>query len=51
MICPNCGSSMDRGEFCPECEHGDGAYCHCQSCTEGQGEKYYDAYEDDVDYA
>ena len=34
MKCPNCGSEMNEGDLCPECEHVDGDFnCECNSCN------------------
>lgn len=34
--CPNCGSSMNAGESCPECRHTErqGVVCDCRDCEE-----------------
>jgi hypothetical protein len=35
--CPNCESSMDQGDFCPECDHDeryvDPLDCPCALCS------------------
>ena len=31
--CPNCQSTMNEGDPCPECDHTDGdPLCDCQHC-------------------
>lgn len=33
ITCPNCGSSMNSGDSCPECSHSDDGYeCDCAFC-------------------
>ncbi len=32
--CPNCGSLMNEGDQCPECDHVDDVDCDCVWCLE-----------------
>jgi hypothetical protein len=34
MRCPNCGTVINKGYPCPECDHDDGDdYCTCETCA------------------
>ncbi len=32
IYCPNCGSAMNPGQHCPECDHDDRGCCTCDHC-------------------
>ena len=37
--CPNCDSTINEGDGCPECDHDDGGECECAFCLAHEEEQ------------